>query len=149
MDIYAKIQKKVIREKNMERYRAFRLAGGIGILLLMAGVFIWALFVKIPLPCVFRLATGLYCPTCGATRAIIHLVHGSFLSAIKSNAFVTIASVPTALWLISVAIGLILDKKSLYTVSKRGLISILILIGIFLIFGIVRNMPPFIWLNPS
>lgn len=36
--------------------------------------------------CTFHKLTGLYCPGCGATRALYALLHGEFSLAIKDNA---------------------------------------------------------------
>jgi hypothetical protein len=35
--------------------------------------------------CTFRALTGLPCPTCGATRAVVHLAEGHLLSALAMN----------------------------------------------------------------
>ena len=35
--------------------------------------------------CVFKNCTGLPCPTCGSSRAIVHLAHGDILSSIAMN----------------------------------------------------------------
>ena len=38
---------------------------------------------KYPLPCLFHVITGLYCPGCGAGRASYNILHGNFLTAWK------------------------------------------------------------------
>ena len=36
-------------------------------------------------PCLFHAFTGLYCPGCGATRALHRLVHGDFVCRIQTE----------------------------------------------------------------
>ena len=40
---------------------------------------------KYPLPCLFHVITGLYCPGCGAGRASYNILHGNFLTAFCYN----------------------------------------------------------------
>jgi hypothetical protein len=42
--------------------------------------------------CSFKKMTGLYCPGCGATRALYALVHGDLLRAISMNVFFVISA---------------------------------------------------------
>jgi hypothetical protein len=49
-------------------------------------------------PCLFHTLTGLYCPSCGSTRAIHNLMHGQILTALRFNPLVAILSIPVALY---------------------------------------------------
>ena len=49
-------------------------------------------------PCLFNKLTGLPCPTCGATRSIMHLAHGSILSAMAMNPLVAFSFVALILY---------------------------------------------------
>ena len=40
-----------------------------------------------PPPCIFRKATGIYCPGCGSTRALRALFGGDFFAALRYNPF--------------------------------------------------------------
>lgn len=40
------------------------------------------------IPCLFHLATGLYCPGCGGTRATIFLLHGHIGTSIRYHPLV-------------------------------------------------------------
>lgn len=54
----------------------------------------------VPLPCLFRLATGLDCPFCGGSRMIGALLHGDVLAALDFNAFALVVLAPIALLLL-------------------------------------------------
>jgi len=75
---------------------------GIGAAVL--GAVLW--FVGIP--CIFQQMTGLYCPGCGATRAVKALAHGDALLALHDNAWLLLFAGPslglaasTSLWKVS------------------------------------------------
>lgn len=54
-----------------------------------------------PVPCPWRLLTGLDCPFCGSSRAAASLAHGDLLGALDHNALFVVALLPVALlgWL--------------------------------------------------
>lgn len=61
---------------------------GVPILALVTLVFLYfcAGHIAELLPeCIVLKTTGLYCPGCGATRAVISLVHGRFIMALRYN----------------------------------------------------------------
>jgi hypothetical protein len=49
--------------------------------------------------CLFRNATGLPCPTCGSTRAVLAVVDGRLLDAVLLNPLMFVATVIGAVWL--------------------------------------------------
>jgi len=52
----------------------------------LGGVVVAWLRLELPTPpCIFHLATGLPCPTCGVTRALRHIVHGDLPGALHFN----------------------------------------------------------------
>ena len=134
----------------MSKYRLLRLIIGIAFPVVVIFILFWGLYVKIPIPCVFNQITGLYCPTCGGTRAVIHLMHGDITDALKSNAFITLSAIPllfvfTVMWL-----GVILNRKEWFIPNTAMVKFFCVFAMLYIIFGIVRNIPtiPFIWLNP-
>lgn len=48
--------------------------------------------------CVWRMATGLYCPGCGGLRALHELLHGRIGAAVSYNALLTIIAPPASAW---------------------------------------------------
>ncbi len=53
-------------------------------------------------PCGFHLVTGHPCPTCGATRAAVDMIHGRWLEALQTNPFFSIVIWTLLAW---VAVG--------------------------------------------
>lgn len=46
------------------------------------------------IPCIFHALTGLYCPGCGATRAVKALAHGNVVAALHNNAWLLLIAGP-------------------------------------------------------
>lgn len=117
----------------------------------MAGLGIWMLRTFDPnqsqspfLACVFNQATGLLCPTCGATRAMHALVHFEFGRALSMNALLLIGA-PIGFLLILRALGrgpAVLEPV-LKQISSPWLWAALVF-G----FGIARNLPGLEFLAP-
>ena len=103
-----------------------------------------------PIPCVFHLLTGLYCPGCGVGRACFALMHGELGEAFSYNPLMVILIPFLCLYAAArgfdwaVTGGNHVDGK----ISVKLLVAILVLI---LIYGIVRNIPalPFSLLTPG
>ncbi len=45
---------------------------------------------KLAPPCLFRACIGVSCPTCGATRSLVHFSHGDMVRALSLNPLMTI-----------------------------------------------------------
>ena len=103
-----------------------------------------------PLPCLFYLVTGLYCPGCGAGRACYSILHGRFLDAFCYNPLMT---------LLLPLIGIYIAARTTDWAITGGnhidrLISVKLLLGVLiavLVYGILRNIPvfPFTLLAPG
>lgn len=136
----------------MFQNKCFRVIVGIGFPICIAAIIYWAVRVKIPLPCFIYTRTGIFCPSCGATRAIISLLCNDIETAMNYNCYIVL----TAPFLLGLAlylyagvifgyIGRLSDKAKM-----RIAVFIAILALLFLIFGILRNIPlyPFTLLAP-
>jgi hypothetical protein len=100
--------------------------------------------------CPLRALTGLNCPLCGATRATYALLHGDVATALHDN----------ALYLIGIPFLLVLwwrwycDSRSGEPGANRlpryrlpGYLSRSV-IGLAILFGIIRNLPFGAWFSP-
>lgn len=118
----------------------------LGILILY-GYSFFILHFPISIPCLFHLFTGYYCPGCGITRCLLALIHLEFREAIQYNILVVI--------LLPFLLSYEIYKIYLYVANKKDNFICripnmiwFILIGITLLFGILRNLETFSYLAP-
>ena len=99
-------------------------------------------------PCTFHIITGLYCAGCGSTRAFHHLLHGRIAQAIWSNVLVAFLLIPLSWYAINHLRYMITGNKR--RTRKLKMRYTWILIGIIVLFTILRNIPyyPFTLLAP-
>ena len=99
------------------------------------------------LKCPIHLLTKLYCPGCGSTRMLKSLMHGKFYQAFRFN---PLLFVMIPLYLVYLIINLIAEKKGTVPITKKFEPKIwYFLISVFLIFGVLRNIPLFDFLAPT
>ena len=100
------------------------------------------------LPCLFHQLTGLYCPGCGSTRALRHLIRGEPIAAIGSNPLLAV-TVPFLL--------LAIVEPRLTGPWRAGPRKVLQspitgwgLVVVSVLFTVLRNLPfgAFRWLAP-
>lgn len=111
------------------------------ILIIMA---ILVLGFGIAIPCIFHELTGLYCPGCGATRAMIALSRGNIYQAIRYNSVIFI-DIPAVI----AAIGILKLTKHNKKVEIGVNVVIVTLIVVSLTYGLMRNIPAFDYLAPT
>ena len=80
-------------DKKLQLKRSLFERGLLAVLLLLAGAVIFYVvnqevrdYLRPPYDCLFHQLTGLFCPACGATRAMLHLLNLNLKPALKSNA---------------------------------------------------------------
>ncbi len=134
----------------MKKYPvAARVAVGIGIpAVIAAGAFLFFRFGSPP--CLIHTMTGLYCPGCGAGRAIEALVRFRITDALQYNLLFTLA-LPVGIlflfkWYISAVTGREIMKRVRVT-DKGAWICLAVIVS----FLVLRNIPvvPFKYLSPN
>jgi hypothetical protein len=96
-----------LNKKTPDRIEFGIIYGGIALLILGAGRFLPIL--SLAPHCVFRGLTGIACPTCGATRAIMHLSQGNILSAFAMNPLTTLCLISAVAWFFTSLAGAAFD----------------------------------------
>ena len=81
--------------------------GGIALLAVCAGRFVPVL--SFAPSCVFKGLTGVPCPTCGATRAVVHLAQGELSASLILNPLVVLCLVIASAIFFYSLITLVLD----------------------------------------
>lgn len=119
-----------------------------GGLLLLCGL-IYAAFYRagVRLGCPIYALTGLYCPSCGVSRMCMHLLAGQWRAAFFCN---------PALFCLLPALALLLVRTELSywrtgrrTLGRRQQAFIWCAVAGLVLFGILRNLPPFAALRPA
>lgn len=96
--------------------------------------------------CPFLLMTGRPCPGCGGLRAVNDLTHGDVMGALSSNvlvvALVVVLAVAWILWVVRLLKG---RPGPMIRLGPRAGLAV---IGLIVVFGVVRNLPFGAWLAP-
>ena len=96
-------------------------------------------FITFP-PCLLYEVGGIYCPSCGMTRAVEALINGDILLSIHQNVFLIIYIITAILIYIELFAKIVLEKKyKLSVCNLKFLYAMLILLGIY---TILRNVFP-------
>lgn len=64
-------------------------------------------------PCVFLGLTGIPCPTCGATRSLIHLSHFDITAGLSMNPLVAMAIMAAIVWFLYAVAAIVLSLPGL------------------------------------
>ncbi|QKS48192.1 DUF2752 domain-containing protein (plasmid) [Paenibacillus cellulosilyticus] len=100
---------------------------------------VWLPLTGIGIPCVFHLATGLYCPGCGITRAVTSLLHLQLYQAFRYNPLVfTLVPIYILYWFAV--------RGQHFRMSK---VTMGVMLAITIAFGILRNLPAWDFLAPT
>jgi hypothetical protein len=117
----------------------------VSFLLFLVCVYIYVEYI-LPLgyeiPCLIKYFTGYYCPGCGITRMFISIFCLDFYQAFRFNPLCFILFILLIIYLIVDIFTDKLDKKI------KNIILIFIAI-IVIIYGIIRNIPLFSFLEPT
>ncbi|MFO7951474.1 MAG: DUF2752 domain-containing protein [Bacillota bacterium] len=100
-----------------------------------------------PYQCLFHQATGLLCPACGGTRAMIHLLEGKILIALKSNVL-AVMIMPVIFYGAITAFRLAFDKNFSAGDIRIAPVWPWAMLALVIIFWVVRNIPVLSFLRP-
>jgi hypothetical protein len=96
----------------------------------------------VPLPCPFKLLTGLACPFCGGSRMIGALLHGDLDAAVHLNAFALLVLGPLLAWvLVRNARHELGRHDRVWPAGTPGRLLGVGLLALTLAWTVVRNLP--------
>jgi len=111
------------------------------------GVLVFLLIAHTPfyLPCMFKLMTGIPCPTCGLTRAFLYIYQLNIIGAVKMNILTAPIVIGLIIHFTSAIIDLIYNNKMLnrfnsFFAKSWVLVTVLILISISWAYNIYRGI---------
>ena len=93
--------------------------------------------------CFIRQHVGIYCTGCGATRAVLAVVHGQFLQSIYFNAVVMYVILFYGVYVIRGAIYLL--SKGKYRYMKFHITYVYVGLVIVIVQAIMKNVALFVW----
>lgn len=97
--------------------------------------------------CPFLATTGLYCPGCGSLRAGHALLHGDLMEALARNPFaVAMAPLLALAWVLW---GLRLLGRRAPHPTQVSAVWVWALLGVILLYGVLRNLPGWTFLSPA
>lgn len=120
-----------------------------GVLLLSAGIlyFIWYQGTGLAVPCFFHVLTGLYCPGCGMTRCMVSLLQLHLTEAFHYHTALFVLS-PLLLYLLIYSLYSYIRHGKVHYSRRQNVLLDLCLVALVL-FGILRNLPAFSFLQPG
>ncbi|MGN1434087.1 MAG: DUF2752 domain-containing protein [Ruminococcus sp.] len=96
-------------------------------------------FVMLP-ECNFYKWTGLYCPGCGDTRAVIALMNGDILLSLRQNALIVVLLLILAAMYIELLLKVVFEKRFKSPVLNLKFLCIFLIL--FAVYSVVRNFIP-------
>jgi hypothetical protein len=108
------------------------------LLIVLGGIayYLIAAYTPFGLPCLYKLTTGLKCPSCGVTHMFINLSHFRFREAYADNGYLFFAWLPTVIEVLYIRYMSSAKKK----IPKWNYAFVYALCGGAIAFGILRNI---------
>lgn len=117
------------------------------LILLLYGYYFLNLYYDVSIPCMFHKITGYYCPGCGITRCIFALMKGEFYQSFCYNRLIFILLPFLVIYIIYNIYLYVFNKKDTIICKIPNSVWICLLIVVIL-FGILRNIKYFSYLQP-
>jgi hypothetical protein len=122
---------RLLKKRDTGRVEFGLIYGGIALLALCAAR-VLPILTFLP-SCTFRELTGLPCPTCGASRALVYLSQGDILSSVAMNPLISLCLIASLLYfayslftLKGARISLVLTKTDKNIVRASVLFMVLV-----------------------
>lgn len=96
-------------------------------------------YVMLP-ECNFYKWTGLYCPGCGDTRAVIALMNGDILLSLRQNALIVVLLLILAAMYIELLLKVVFEKRFKSPIFNLKFLCIFLIL--FAVYSVVRNFIP-------
>lgn len=131
-------------EENLKRYKTYQKVLVI-ILPFVSVAALWLLahfalkYVILP-DCNFYRWTGLYCPGCGDTRAVIALMNGDILLSLRQNALIVVLLLIAIALYIELFLKVVFEKRFKSPILNLKFLCIFLIL--FAIYSVVRNFIP-------
>ena len=131
----------ILQKRTQGRTEFGIIYGGIALLAICVGRFVPVLMFAPS--CIFKDLTGVPCPTCGATRSVVHLARGEFFASFGMNPLVSLCLVIAALAffysLITLCVGIprigviLSDREK--NIVRSGTVALILANWCYLIFS--------------
>lgn len=115
------------------------------LLVILSFIVSYLLILVFDIGCPLNKIFGIDCAGCGVTRMCLAILRFDFYQAFRFNPFVFVLMIVFVLYLLYVIICIIFKKKYL----KIGFKTFLVIIILFIGFGILRNINGFEFLRPT
>ena len=125
--------------QNMMEIRIKKVLKKTGQAFLFALTCFLSISFHIPIPCVFKLFTGLNCPSCVVKRMGIAMMHGDLPVDFRYNQLLFVLTPFFAIYILFFIIRYIKTGNS--KLSKTENIIFIIIIIMLIVYGIIRNLP--------
>lgn len=96
-------------------------------------------YIQFP-PCMFYKFTGIYCPGCGATRAVNALLHGDIMLSLRQNPIIIISLFFAVLLYIEPVVKALCKKDFRSPVRNFKVLTVVLIV--WFIYNIIRNFVP-------